>query len=163
MSRSSRAPITAKRRPVPTPSSLPASRAWSRRWSIPIRRSPAPGIGVWPKLASWSRSALAPRRRGGHTPATTGRARSGRPRRDLLWTRAVGAGGRAAGPGRRPAAITGEAGRARAHLLRAQSDAVLTGIGTVVADDPLLTSRLPGVRSPLRVVLDATLRLPLAS
>jgi diaminohydroxyphosphoribosylaminopyrimidine deaminase/5-amino-6-(5-phosphoribosylamino)uracil reductase len=89
------------------------------------------------------------------------RVQDGRPQ--VILKLAVSADGKAARFGRRPAAITGEAGRARAHLLRAQSDAVLTGIGTVVADDPLLTSRLPGVRSPLRVVLDATLRLPLAS
>jgi diaminohydroxyphosphoribosylaminopyrimidine deaminase/5-amino-6-(5-phosphoribosylamino)uracil reductase len=89
------------------------------------------------------------------------RVQDGRPQ--VVLKLAVSADGKAARSGRRPAAITGEAGRARAHLLRAQSDAVLTGIGTVVADDPLLTSRLPGVRSPLRVVLDTTLRLPLAS
>jgi diaminohydroxyphosphoribosylaminopyrimidine deaminase/5-amino-6-(5-phosphoribosylamino)uracil reductase len=89
------------------------------------------------------------------------RVQDGRPH--VILKLAVSADGKAARSGRRPAAITGEAGRARAHLLRAQSDAVLTGIGTVVADDPLLTCRLPGMHSPVRVVLDATLRLPLAS
>jgi diaminohydroxyphosphoribosylaminopyrimidine deaminase/5-amino-6-(5-phosphoribosylamino)uracil reductase len=64
--------------------------------------------------------------------------------------------------GHRPVAVTGEAARARVHLLRAQCDAILVGIGTVLADDPLLTCRLPGMeaRSPVRVVLDRALRLP---
>ena len=61
--------------------------------------------------------------------------------------------------------ITGEAARARAHLLRAQHDAVIVGSGTVLADDPLLNVRLPGLeaRSPLRIVLDGRMRLPLTS
>jgi diaminohydroxyphosphoribosylaminopyrimidine deaminase/5-amino-6-(5-phosphoribosylamino)uracil reductase len=75
---------------------------------------------------------------------------------------AVSADGKAGAAGRRPAAITGEAARARVHLLRAMNDAILIGIGTALADDPELTCRLPGMAafSPVRVVLDTRLRLP---
>ena len=56
--------------------------------------------------------------------------------------------------------ITGEAARARVFQMRAQRDAIMVGIGTVLSDNPQLTCRLPGMfeRSPVRVVLDATLR-----
>ncbi len=62
--------------------------------------------------------------------------------------------------------ITGEAARARAHLLRAQHDAVMVGSGTVLADDPAADlSACPGLErhSPLRIVLDGRMRLPLTS
>ncbi|KRE17430.1 hypothetical protein ASE63_13335 [Bosea sp. Root381] len=57
-----------------------------------------------------------------------------------------------------------EAGR-WVHLQRAHHDAIMLGIGSVLSDDPMLTVRLPGMagRSPIRVVLDSQLRLPLGS
>ena len=59
--------------------------------------------------------------------------------------------------------ITGEAARLRGHGLRADHDAVMVGIGTALADNPSLDCRLPGLaqRSPLRIVVDSHLRLPL--
>jgi diaminohydroxyphosphoribosylaminopyrimidine deaminase/5-amino-6-(5-phosphoribosylamino)uracil reductase len=75
---------------------------------------------------------------------------------------AVSSDDRIGAPGHKPVAITGEAAKARVHLLRAQCDAILVGIGTVLADNPFLTCRLPGMeaRSPVRVVLDRALRIP---
>jgi diaminohydroxyphosphoribosylaminopyrimidine deaminase/5-amino-6-(5-phosphoribosylamino)uracil reductase len=58
--------------------------------------------------------------------------------------------------------ITGQQARARVHLLRAQHDAVVIGIGTALADDPQLTVRDAPGQSPPRVVFDTKLRLPLA-
>ena len=88
------------------------------------------------------------------------RMRDGRPH--IVLKLAVSADGKMGAAGRKPVAITGARARDRVHLLRAQSDAIMTGIGTALADDPILTCRLPGManRSPVRIVLDGKLRLP---
>ena len=88
------------------------------------------------------------------------RVRDRRPH--VILKLAVSADDKIGAAGRKPVAISGEAARARVHLLRAQCDAILVGIGTALADDPLLTCRLPGMeaRSPVRVVLDRDLRIP---
>jgi len=61
--------------------------------------------------------------------------------------------------------ITSERAREYAHLLRATHDAIATGIGTVLSDDPMLNCRIEGREqdSPIRIVLDSQLRLPLTS
>ena len=61
--------------------------------------------------------------------------------------------------------ITGAPANARTHMLRAQHDAIMVGVGTILADDPLMNVRLPGMeqRKPWRVVLDTHLATPLAS
>jgi diaminohydroxyphosphoribosylaminopyrimidine deaminase/5-amino-6-(5-phosphoribosylamino)uracil reductase len=59
--------------------------------------------------------------------------------------------------------ITGSAARRRVHEMRNRVDAVLVGVGTIVADNPQLTCRIPGGRNPIRIVLDSGLRIPLSS
>jgi diaminohydroxyphosphoribosylaminopyrimidine deaminase/5-amino-6-(5-phosphoribosylamino)uracil reductase len=91
------------------------------------------------------------------------RVAQGRPH--VMLKLAISADGKAGLAGRKPASITGGAARERVSLLRAASDAILVGIGTVLSDDPQLTCRLPGMfeHSPVRVVLDAQLRVPLST
>jgi len=73
--------------------------------------------------------------------------------------------GKAGLAGRKQVQLSGEAARERVFQMRSQHDAILVGIGTILSDNPQLNCRLPGmiVRSPVRVVLDAQLRLPLAT
>ncbi|MFL5158111.1 MAG: bifunctional diaminohydroxyphosphoribosylaminopyrimidine deaminase/5-amino-6-(5-phosphoribosylamino)uracil reductase RibD [Microvirga sp.] len=58
--------------------------------------------------------------------------------------------------------LTGAIANAKVHLMRAHADAIMVGVGTLLADDPLLNVRLPGLeaRSPIRIVVDSHLRTP---
>ena len=91
-------------------------------------------------------------------------ARITKARPHVLLKTAVSADGKAGFAGRKPAPITGEIAREHMFAMRAQYDAILVGLGTVLSDNPQLTCRLPGMdeRSPIRVVLDAQLRVPLS-
>jgi diaminohydroxyphosphoribosylaminopyrimidine deaminase/5-amino-6-(5-phosphoribosylamino)uracil reductase len=88
------------------------------------------------------------------------RMREGRPY--VRCKLAVSRDGRTAPAGGGPGWISGQAARLDVQRLRARSDAIVTGIGTVLADDPRLNVREPGFRDdqPLRVVLDRGLRFP---
>lgn len=89
--------------------------------------------------------------------------RDGRPH--VVLKIAVSADGKTGLAGRKPARISGPVSTAEAHILRATCDAIMVGSGTVLADNPQLDCRLPGMedRSPIRVVLDGSLRIPLES
>jgi len=85
----------------------------------------------------------------------------GRPR--VVVNCAMSADGKIGLPGRCPVDISCEEDMVRVHRMRAGSDAILVGVGTVLSDDPKLhvsANRVPGARPPLKVVLDATARTP---
>jgi len=100
---------------------------------------------------------------GGPLAAWLHRQRTGRP--FVTWKYAATLDGRSAAADGTSQWITGAEARADVHLLRAQVDAVVAGIGTVLADDPSLTAR-PTTghgHQPLRVVVDSTGRTPAAA
>jgi diaminohydroxyphosphoribosylaminopyrimidine deaminase/5-amino-6-(5-phosphoribosylamino)uracil reductase len=89
---------------------------------------------------------------------------AGRDRPYLTWKYAATLDGRTAATDGSSRWITGQAARADVHRLRLQADAVIVGVGTVVADDPQLTVRdVPAPRQPLRVVVDSDARTPVES
>jgi len=89
------------------------------------------------------------------------RTRTGLPYIIAKW--AMTLDGKSAAAGGDSQWISSAASRARVHQLRGRVDAIVVGIGTVLADDPLLTARPAGPRLATRVVLDCKARLPLTS
>ncbi|MDO9411908.1 MAG: bifunctional diaminohydroxyphosphoribosylaminopyrimidine deaminase/5-amino-6-(5-phosphoribosylamino)uracil reductase RibD [Pseudolabrys sp.] len=91
-------------------------------------------------------------------------ARVTKQRPHVMLKLAVSADGKAGLAGRKQVAITGDEASSRVYRLRAQNDAILVGMGTILADNPRLTCRLPGMfaQSPVRVVLDAKLGVPMS-
>lgn len=59
--------------------------------------------------------------------------------------------------------ITGNSAREHVHRLRHEYSAIMAGVGTVIADDPLLTCRLPDCKNPVRIICDTNMRIPIES
>lgn len=118
-----------------------------------LARLEASGISVAAGLMEQQAAAL--------NPGFVSRMQRGRP-----WLRvklAASLDGYTALPGGDSRWITGPAARADGHRFRARASAILTGSGTVLADDPRLTARpddAPAIRQPRRIVLDSSLRTP---
>ena len=91
--------------------------------------------------------------------------RSLKKRPEVILKLALSSDGKIGVRGGGQVSITGEVARREVHLMRAEADAILVGIGTALEDDPALTVRLPGLekRSPARIVLDRQIRLPQGS
>ena len=111
----------------------------------------AAGVGV-------TQGVLADEVAAGPLDAWLHRQATGRPL--VTWKYAATLDGRSAAVDGTSRWITGEAARADVHRLRAENDAVVVGVGTVLADDPALTVRPPDGRTPLRVVVDSSGRTP---
>lgn len=91
--------------------------------------------------------------------------RSLKKRPEVILKLALSRDGKVGREGSGQVPITAAVSNAQVHLMRAQSDAILVGIGTALSDDPALTCRLPGleIRSPTRIVLDGSCKLPATS
>ena len=91
--------------------------------------------------------------------------RSLKKRPEVILKMALSSDGKIGRRGAGQIVVTGDVSRRQVHLMRAEADAVLIGIGTALEDDPELTVRLPGLahRSPPRIVLDRDARLPTSS
>jgi diaminohydroxyphosphoribosylaminopyrimidine deaminase/5-amino-6-(5-phosphoribosylamino)uracil reductase len=86
-------------------------------------------------------------------------------RPQVILKLAVSADGKITAERGKPTRITGPEVKARVHLMRSRADAIMVGVSTVLADNPDLTCRLPGLSqlSPVRVVSDSKLSIPLDS
>ncbi len=91
--------------------------------------------------------------------------RSLKKRPEVILKLALSRDGKIGREGGGQVSITGSVSNAQVHLMRAQADAILVGIGTALSDDPALTCRLPGLgaRSPTRIVLGGRCKLPATS